>query len=162
MKKILLNSALVLTSIFFTDAALAKGTDLANLKELCVIENGEELSQTFDVYQFIDIKKEQSLSYFFLKLVNVHLLEQKYSEKVLNFSEIKALFSHQGEQGYNDLYITFFGSKTTGNQYVEVKSYPGDNPYAQIFDARNGKIVAHNADGSITLLTRNGLVNCGN
>lgn len=162
MKNIFLNAAFVMTSILVSVTTLAKENELENLKELCVIEDGEEISQTFKVYQFIDVKKERSLSSSLLNLVNIHLLEQNYTDQSLSFREIKALFSGQGEQGYNDLYVTFFGSETTGNQYVEVKSYPGDNPYGQIFDAGNGEIVAHNADGSLTLVTDQGPFTCGN
>lgn len=163
MNKLFLATALTLMSLSFADAAFAAPSNAKNLYELCVLEEEEsEISKSFDVVQSIDIKQTQSISEFLLKLVNVHLIEEQYTEKSLSFQEVKKLFSNDGEQGYNDLYITAFGSKKTGNLYVEVKSYPGDNPYALIFNAYEGKVVAKIQDGSVMLVTNKGARYCGN
>jgi hypothetical protein len=104
----------------------------------------------------LDIKNINSLTDFQLKLVNQHLIEQEYTPKALSFAEIKALFSKDGEEEYNDLYIITLKFKKTGKSYIEVKSYPGDNPYGLIFEAQTGKLVAMNGDDSISLLTEHG------
>lgn len=162
MNKLFLTISLTLMSLSFADAAFAAPSNAKNLYELCVLEEESEISNSFDVVQSIDIKQAQSISEFLLKLVNVHLIEEQYTEKVLSFQEVKKLFSNEGEQGYNDLYITAFGSKKTGNLYVEVKSYPGDNPYSLIFNAYDGKVVAKTQDGSVMLITNKGARYCGN
>lgn len=159
MKKIILFLSLIVIS--FADSAYAQkqANSLKSLQELCVLEEPED-SNIFDQIVKVDIKEADSISDFLLKLVNKHLIQQQYTDKELTYDEVKALFSDRGEQGYNDLYIEVFGSRTSGNVYVEVKSYPGDNPYALIFDGYDGKVVASNQDDSISLITNKGLFNC--
>lgn len=158
MKKFVLSASLIVLSI--SSAATAKSSAaLKNVQELCALEE-EETSESFNEIARVDIKTTESISDFFLNLVNIHLIEQQYTDKALSFEEVKALFGNQGDQGYNDLYITTFESRSTGNFYVEVKSYPGDNPYATIFNAQDGKILARNSDGSIALITKKGTVYC--
>ncbi|MGZ3782343.1 MAG: hypothetical protein ACXVCY_16955 [Pseudobdellovibrionaceae bacterium] len=159
MKTMILLSLTVFS--FVGSVALAQNSNsLENLEELCLLEQPSENSNFFKEIVKIDLKTTDSISDFYLKLVNFHLIKEQYTDKQLSLNEVKALFSPTGEQGYNDLYITKFISKNSGNIYVEVKSYPGDNPYSLIFNGHTGDVVASNEDDSITLTTNKGTVNC--
>lgn len=124
--------------------------------ELCQLEAEDGSEVAYEEVESLDIKKITSLTEFQLNLVNQHLLEREYTSKALSFAEIKALFSKGGQEEYNDLSIITMKFKTTGKLYVEVKSYPGDNPYGLIFEAQTGKLVAMNGDDSIYLFTQHG------
>lgn len=149
-------------SLFAVSTSFAKGQKLENLKELCALEaeHAEDYESTFEELSTLDIKEINSLTAFELNLVNAHLVQEQYTSKALTFAEIKKFFSAEGEQPYNDLYIITFKSKVTGRTYIQVKTWPGDNPYGLIFDAKTGKTLAHNGDDSIVLLTQNGPYSC--
>nr|BFD62271.1 hypothetical protein BdHM001_09520 [Bdellovibrio sp. HM001]BFD67809.1 hypothetical protein HAGR004_28310 [Bdellovibrio sp. HAGR004] len=149
-------------SLFAVSTSFAKGQKLENLKELCALEaeHEEDYDNTFAELGTLDIKEINSLTAFELKLVNAHLVQEQYTTKALTFAEIKKFFSEEGEQPFNDLHIITFQSKVTGRTYIQVKTWPGDNPYGLIFDAKTGKTLAHNGDDSIVLLTQNGPYSC--
>ncbi|WP_347359164.1 hypothetical protein [Bdellovibrio sp.] len=157
MKKFIL-----ILSLFAVSTSFAKGQKLENLKELCALEaeHEEDYESIFNEQSTLDIKEINSLTAFELGLVNAHLVQEQYTAKDLTFAEIKALFSEGGEQSYNDLHLITFKSKVTGRTYIQVKTWPGDNPYGLIFDAKTGKTLAHNGDDSIVLLTQNGPYSC--
>lgn len=164
MKMLFLSLALITASR--TTFANTSHQIIKSLQELCLLEPQERQEEQdnfenkFVEVRSLDIKTVDALTDSELKMVNAHLLSEKYVEKVLTFAEAKALFSDGGEQAYNDLYVITFKSNASGRTYVQVKSYPGDNPYGLIFDAKTGKAVAHNSDDSITLLTDNGPYSC--
>lgn len=123
--------------------------------ELCQMEDYDASIAAFEELETLDIKQVSSLTGFQLDLVNQHLVQQEYTPKALTFAEIKALFSSDGDEGYNDLYLITYKSKKSGKIYIQAKTWPGDNPYGLIFtDA--GKLVGHNGDGSISLFTISG------
>ncbi|MGZ3818883.1 MAG: hypothetical protein ACXVCU_19575 [Bdellovibrio sp.] len=146
---------------FIGSVALAQNSNsFENLKELCLLEQPSENSNFFKEIVKLDIKTTDNISEFYLKLVNVHLIKEQYTDRPLSLNEVKSLFRANGAQSYNDLYITEFVSKNSGNIYIEVISYPGDNPYALIFNGHTGNVVASNEDDSITLATDKGPLNC--
>jgi len=123
--------------------------------ELCDLET-DASDDTFTEIRTIDIDKTKTLSPFLLKLANEHLIAQGYVKTEQTLPEIKALFGEKGEESFNDLYIVFFISKKTGQKYIQVKTWPGDNPMGLIFEADSGKLVGHNSDDSISLVTLSG------
>lgn len=124
--------------------------------ELCHLEAEEGSEDAYEEVESLDIKQISSLTDFQLNLVNQHLLEREYIPQALSFAEIKALFSKGGQEEYNDLSLITMKFKETGKLYIEVKSYPGDNPYGLIFEAKTGKLVGMNGDDSIYLFTEHG------
>lgn len=125
--------------------------------EICSLEIKPEIKSNFLTETVFDIKTAPSISEFHLNLINKY-----YAEKGLSYSfeELKALFSDEGEESYNDLYIIEFASKKSGIVYLEVRTYPGDNPVGTVFDAATGEKLAVNSDDSYTLLTENGPFSC--
>jgi hypothetical protein len=128
--------------------------------ELCQMDAGvESQEEVFEDLEVLDIKEINSLNPFLLDLINQHLLEE-YSQKTLTFTEIKALFSDDGEERFNDLQIITFKSKKTEKVYIQVKTWPGDNPYGIIFEDKTGKVLAYNGDDSISLVDGSSKVSC--
>lgn len=123
--------------------------------ELCQMEDYDASLAAFEEVESLDIKQINSLTSFQLDLVNQHLIHQEYTPKALTFAEIKALFSNDGEEGYNDLYLITYKSKKSGKIYIQAKTWPGDNPYGLIF-TQAGKLVAYNDDDSISFATLSG------
>jgi len=126
--------------------------------ELCQLEAGGVPGATgaFTELETLNIKDVVSLTAGQLSFVNQHLLDQEYTSEVLNLADIKALFSGDGEQASNDLFLYTFASAKSGKVYVQVKSWPGENPYAHIFAAESGVLVALNRDDSVSLITESG------
>lgn len=162
MKKMIFALSLILAAN--TVSAKVPGQKLSDLKELCALDAAQDdenaYENAFTTVSTLDIKEISSLTEAELIMANAHLIGEEYTTANLTFAEIKALFSEGGDQHYNDLYIITFKSNVTGRIYTQVKSYPGDNPYALIFDAKKLKAVAHNGDDSIVLLTDNGSYSC--
>ena len=124
--------------------------------ELCQLEAEEGSKVDYEEVESLDIREVKSLTDFQLNLVNQHLLEREYTSQALSFAEIKALFGKGGQEEYNDLAIITMKFNKTSKLYIEVKSYPGDNPYGLIFEAQTGKLVGMNGDDSIYLFTQSG------
>lgn len=125
--------------------------------ELCKLESYDDAdAEAFVEVENVDVKAATSLSAFQLDLVNQHLIEREYTPKALTLAEIQALFSGNGEERYNELYLVTLKAKESGNTYIQAFSYPGDNQYGLIFEAKTGKLVGHNGDGSISLYKQNG------
>lgn len=151
MKKVFAAFVLVLTL-----SPLAHATQYEDIA-LCDME-AEETTQLQMIQELnIKSKKVTSLSPFLLDLVNKHLIAIQYTTEAMSFNEIKMAFT-KGEEKHNDLYINTMKS-FSGKYYVEVKSYPGDNPYAHYFDAQ-GKLVGLQEDSTLSLIVGNKTVYC--
>lgn len=146
MKHMMIAGLLLLSS-----AAQAKTTIAPQHLVLCEIGMYEEDLKNPQLQEVssLDINDLTSLPGKILALVNQHLIEREYTAKDLSFAEIKELFT-TGEEAYNDLYIITYQAKHTGAKYLEVKTFPGDNPYSLIFNEQ-GKLVANTQDGSVSL-----------
>lgn len=156
------NHILTLTLILASATAMAtpQSYTLGSLKELCALEDYEAEQDAFVELKSDDIAERQSLTAEELRMINLHLRDVEYTDKDLSAEEIISLFRGEGELAYNDLYIITFQARKSGRIYVQVKTWPGDNPYGLIFDAQTGRTVAHNGDSSITLLTNAGPYSC--
>lgn len=138
--------------------SLAKSptTTLAPI-EICELESGENNSESLDVAHVFDIKKENKISSLYLKLINTYFNEEN---KIYTFAELKNLFSKDGEEMFNDLYLYEITIKKTGEKYIEVRSWPGDNPVGVVFRLSNQEPVAYNSDGSYEIITHSGKKYC--
>jgi len=148
MKHMMIAGLLILSSAAH---AKNKATIAPQHLVLCEIGMYEEDLKNPQLQQInsLDINDLTSLPNKILDLVNQHLIEREYTPKALSFAEIKELFS-TGDEAYNDLYIITYEAKHTGAKYLEVKTFPGDNPYSLIFNEQ-GKLVANTQDGSVSL-----------
>ncbi|XGC80144.1 hypothetical protein ACES2L_12510 [Bdellovibrio bacteriovorus] len=126
--------------------------------ELCELEIWDEREAAFVQEDLLDIKKDANPSAIFAKLVEQHFAVQY--EQTLPYAEIRKQFLADGDNEYNDLYIHRLTHTATGKVYLEVKSYPGDNPYGAIYTADGKKMLATNSDSSIDLITKNGTFSC--
>lgn len=126
--------------------------------ELCELEIWDESEATFTEKNLLNIKLEANPSAVFAKIVEQHFAAQY--EQNLSYAEIRKQFLADGENDYNDLYINELTHKATGKVYLEVKSYPGDNPYGAIYTADGFRMLATNSDSSIDLITKNGTFSC--
>lgn len=130
--------------------------------ELCKLQSGDETdADAFVEVENLDVTAVASLNAFQLNLVNQHLIEREYTDKALTLAEIQTMFSDKGQEGYNELYLVTLKAKESGNTYVEVFSYPGDNQYGLLFELKAGKLVGYIADGDISLYKQDSnLVSC--
>ncbi|WII73192.1 hypothetical protein QJS83_04810 [Bdellovibrio sp. 22V] len=142
MKKILFSVAFFASAIAFAEAP-------AHV-ELCALEIYEEQEVQFTTKELFDIKTAKSISPFFLSLLNHY-----YGGEPKTFAEFKALYGEHGDESYNDLIIYELTSNTTGRVYLEVKSWPGDNPVGFVHDPKTGEVLASNGDDSYTLFYGN-------
>ncbi|UOF01161.1 hypothetical protein [Bdellovibrio reynosensis] len=126
--------------------------------ELCELEIWDEREAAFAQEDLLNIKQEANPSAIFAKLVEQHFATQY--EQTLPYAEIRQQFLDGGDNDYNDLYIHRLTHKASGKVYLEVKSYPGDNPYGAIYTADGYKMLATNSDSSIDLITKNGTFSC--
>lgn len=125
--------------------------------ELCELESRENSSESLEVVHIFDIKQENEISSFHLKLINLYFSEEN---KIFTFAELKNLFSKDGEEMFNDLYLYEITIKKTGEKYIEVRSWPGDNPVGIVFRLSNQEPVAYNGDGSYEIITHSGKKYC--
>ncbi|WP_413574608.1 hypothetical protein ACLVWU_10295 [Bdellovibrio sp. HCB290] len=140
-------------TLIISQTTLAKA-DFSKSLELCAMQWSEDPDSYEKAFSesTIYVNKATSITAQELKMVNSHLLEQEYVSAPLNsLAEVQALFT-TGEQQYNDLYLITMTSKSTGQVFSYVKSYPGDNPYGLVFNPATGELLAYNQDDNITLV----------
>jgi hypothetical protein len=121
--------------------------------ELCVFDAGDgipDLEEKWFEIKFIDVLKVKALSKFHLKLVNNYISGDDDFKGPMTLKEIQK--KYRG----SDLGIILLNSKKTDRRYIEVRAYPGDNPVGVIYDARDGKVLANNGDGSYSIVTDEG------
>ncbi|KHD88237.1 MAG: hypothetical protein OM95_10035 [Bdellovibrio sp. ArHS] len=144
--KTLVSLLLILAS---TSPAQAKPADV----ELCTLELYEESEALFAAEEVFDIRTATSVSASELEMLNQHMNYISFEEaRTYTFAEIQEQFNDSSDE----LYIHKLTSRQTGRVYLEVKSYPGDNPYGLVFDAGTGTLLATNGDDSYTLIDSNG------
>ena len=121
----------------------------APMSEICKLEE-RETSDFFTSELVFDADKPDANPPKY-----VDLLERAVSEILnsqMNYEQIKAAFTDGGDEEFNDLYMTELVSNLTGKTYVQVLSYPGDNPYGLFFDAQTKKVVGAIEDGDYSIL----------
>lgn len=141
-------------------SAVSAQASIAALPHAAICELNQENENPVDIkgVRKIDIKTATKVPAYVVSFINQHLQKEQYTTSDLTFDQIKQLFAKTGEQGYNDLYVTYYREKS-GVVYTEVKSFPGENAYAMYFDAA-GNVVARMADGDIELVIGSETVFC--
>ncbi|MEK2646435.1 hypothetical protein [Bdellovibrio sp. BCCA] len=151
MNKIILFLSVLMLSKF----ALATTTP-AHV-ELCALEIAEEAEAQFTEETIFDIRKTKTISAFHLSLINNYIAGYNQEpNKNLTLADLQKMFGKDGEESFNDLYIVKYTSKTTGQVYLEVRTYPGDNPVGTVYNSKTGEILAQNSDDSYELTLPNG------
>lgn len=148
----------LLLSLSLANSSLAKTAEptIAPI-ELCELESEEVGSISLEVVHVFDIKDANEISPLYLKLINLYYNE---GNKIYTFPEIKKLFSKHGEEQFNDLYLYEITIKKTGEKFIEVRTWPGDNPVGVLFNVSNQVPVAYNGDGSYEIITQSGNKYC--
>lgn len=154
---------MVFSSLGF--AASAAGLPLSEQPAFCQLDpsvsENVDADALFDT-ETITVREVSELSAFNLALVNDYLIQQQMADHALSLAEIQALFSPEGEESSNDLYILTRRAKSNGEISIEVRSYPGDNPVGTIYDA-SGKHIGDNGDDSYSFIDASGASQwCGN
>ena len=126
--------------------------------ELCALESLIELKQNFAFKTSFDIKKDQKITEFQLRLVNAYFAKDGITARSLE--ELQSIYAEKGTDENNDLRIIDYSSLTTGRSYSEVVTFPGENPISIIFDASTGQAVAYNNDGTVSIKTAQGEIPC--
>ena len=153
MKKLIILSFMVGFSLVSQARTLDSSQYQGAIPAFCAVIS-EDSDTLFDT-QEIDVVHAQSLSPFYLNLVNNYLVGYGYFKHSASLKEIQALFSKGGEEQYNDLYIFIRTFKKTGEAHIEVQSYPGDNPVGYVFDTK-GALIGENGDDSYSFKTPQG------
>ena len=140
MKKLILSFAFI--SVLSNAAHAANPEDYTHI---AVCKIGTKAMPDVDT---IDLTQAQSVTALQLQMINEYL---QFDNGPLSWKEIRKLMEKGGSLQYDDLYFNTYEVAATGKVYVEVKSYPGDNPYSFIFTPE-GELVATNSDDSIDLV----------
>jgi hypothetical protein len=151
MKSLMLSLLVALTASFAQ-------ANTETVPEICYLQTSVDSEAIFKI-QTLDVKEINSLNAGLLKLVNQHLVKTGYIPKAASFEDIKALFSEDGEYQYDDLYILLMTSYRTGEKYIEIKTYPGDNPVTLVFNSQ-GRLYAESGDGDYVIFTVGGKIRC--
>ncbi|GIL18447.1 MAG: hypothetical protein BroJett040_21980 [Oligoflexia bacterium] len=145
-------SSLLIVGFCFGAFALPTPTqiqDICSMDPVYVEGKDEPVSQELlNEMQSLNVAKVATLSKLQLQLVNRYLISQLgVKKKILSLREVQDLFKKGGELQWSELYLNTYQSSVSGEIYLEVLSYPGDNPVADYFD-QGGLYVGHNSDGS--------------
>lgn len=158
MKKIL--ASLSCTLLFAATTSL--GDELGLHTELCKFERNYEHAN-FIVNSNVDVIMLPSVSGIELKMLDVHMDENDYyddKDALVSFEQIKKDFSGNGLFAkYDWLRLIRFTSRSSGVEYYQIKSMPGENPSSTYFDIR-GNFVGSYSDGFVEIQTDFGSVNC--
>lgn len=147
MKSVIVSAFLVLAA---TSAQAYQST--VPHAEICVLEAGyepEDLDKLYKETVIFDIKEAKSVTKAQWAMLKEYY-QGYYSDEQVTFERLKKDFGPKGDEAYNDLYIYKIEIAASGNVYYEVRTYPGDNPFGYVFDAK-GNFVASNGDGSYSL-----------
>lgn len=96
----------------------------------------------------IDLTTAETVNPLQLGMINEYL---QLEGGPFTWKQIRKMMEKGGSLQYDDLYFNTYAVAATGKVYVEVKSYPGDNPYSFIFTPE-GELVATNSDDSIDIV----------
>lgn len=123
----------------------------ASQPEFCKLGTAiEDAENLFFHVTTVDVLELETISDFQLSLVNDYIVSYGYLKKATSLPQIQKFF--KTKQSYNDLYLKLYTSKATGEQFIEVVSYPGDNAVGTVYDSKTGAVLGHDGDGDYSHL----------
>ena len=95
-----------------------------------------------------ELKKSTYFNKWEVKMVMTYIQNEELYDSngnlMTRFSQVRAEF----ENGYDELNLVLGQDEKTGQKFVRVWSYPGDNEYG-VYMTTSGKIVAEIGDGDL-------------
>lgn len=135
--------------------AVAQASDYS---ELCQLEDSETAASALIEVSSKDIRMSRGFSGSEVKMLQKHLMYLEYTEAALSLNGMRSLFAL--DQASNDLHLNKLTSVKTKQNYVQVISYPGENPYSHIFLPKTTELVAYSQDGTFFVKKDGAFVSC--